>query len=74
MTKLLFDLLLVILYVLNETPIDSYSKLQNTVETAIYGSEFVTACIDTQEVYSEFSVHIENSWRSFLGWNSLDVW
>ena len=74
MTKLLFDLLLVILFLLHEMPIDWYSKLQNTVETAIYGSEFVAACIDTQEVYSEFSVHIENSWRSFLGWNSLDVW
>jgi hypothetical protein len=32
-----------ILYFLNQTPIDWYSKLQATVETATYGSEFVAA-------------------------------
>jgi hypothetical protein len=30
-----------ILHLVNSTPIDWYSKLQNSVETATYGSEFV---------------------------------
>ena len=36
-----------ILHLLNGTPIDWYSKHQDTVETVIYGSEFVAACIAT---------------------------
>ncbi len=32
-----------ILHILNQTPIDSNSKRQGTVETATYGSEFVAA-------------------------------
>lgn len=32
-----------ILHMLNVTPIDWYSKMQATVETATYGSEFVVA-------------------------------
>ena len=37
-----------ILHLLNQTPIDWYSKKQNTVETATYGSEFVAArtCVE----------------------------
>ncbi len=37
-----------ILHMLNQTPIDSYSKFQGTVETATYGSEFVAArtCVE----------------------------
>ncbi len=37
-----------ILHLLNQTPIDWYSKKQATVETATYGSEFVAArtCIE----------------------------
>ena len=37
-----------ILYMMNATPIDWYSKKQATVETATYGSEFVAArtCVD----------------------------
>ena len=31
------------LHFLNQTPIDAYTKRQSTVETAIYGSEFVAA-------------------------------
>ena len=31
------------LHVLNQTPIDAYTKRQSTVETATYGSEFVAA-------------------------------
>jgi len=34
-----------ILHLVNKTPIDWYSKKQATVETAIYGSEFIAACI-----------------------------
>jgi hypothetical protein len=32
-----------ILHMFNKTPIDWFSKRQNTVETATYGSEFVAA-------------------------------
>ena len=35
---------------LNKTPIDWYSKRQNTVKTATYGSEFVTAGIGTKQI------------------------
>ena len=31
------------LYLVNKTPLDWYSKKQATVETATYGSEFVAA-------------------------------
>ena len=31
------------MHFLNQTPIDAYTKRQSTVETAIYGSEFVAA-------------------------------
>lgn len=39
-----------ILHFLNKTPIDWYSKLQSTVETATYGSEFVSAKTCTEQV------------------------
>ena len=39
-----------ILHLLNQTPIDWYSKRQATVETATYGSEFVAARIATDQV------------------------
>ena len=39
-----------ILHVLNQTPIDWYSKKQNTVETATYGSEFMAARIATEQI------------------------
>ena len=32
-----------VLHFLNQTPIDAYTKMQSTVETATYGSEFVAA-------------------------------
>ena len=32
-----------VLHLLNQTPIDAYTKRQSTVETATYGSEFVAA-------------------------------
>ncbi len=37
-----------ILHFINATPIDWFSKRQSTVETATYGSEFVTArtCVE----------------------------
>jgi len=35
---------------LNGTPIDWFSKRQNTVETATYGSEFVAARIATDRI------------------------
>ena len=37
-----------ILHVINKTPFDWYSKKQATVETATYGSEFVSAptCVE----------------------------
>ena len=39
-----------ILHLVNQTPIDWYSKRQATVETATYGSEFVAARIETDQI------------------------
>jgi len=39
-----------ILTLLNQTPIDWYSKRQNTVESATYGSEFVAARIGSDQI------------------------
>ena len=39
-----------ILHLLNGMPIDWYSKRQDTVETATYGSEFVAARIATGQI------------------------
>ena len=39
-----------ILHFLNKTPVDWYSKLQATVETATYGSEFVAARTCTEQI------------------------
>ena len=38
------------LHFVNKTPVDWYSKKQVTVETATYGSEFVTAKTATQQI------------------------
>ena len=39
-----------ILHLINQTPVDWYSKLQSTVETATFGSEFVAARTCTDQV------------------------
>jgi hypothetical protein len=39
-----------ILHLVNETPIDWYSKKQATVETATYGSEFVAARVCIEQI------------------------
>ena len=39
-----------ILHLLNQTPIDWFSKRQATVETATYGSEFMVACIVVDQI------------------------
>ncbi len=39
-----------ILHLINKTPFDWYSKKQAIVETATYGSEFVAACICTDQI------------------------
>lgn len=39
-----------ILHFVNQTPVDWYSKKQNTVETATFGSEFVAARIATEHI------------------------
>jgi Reverse transcriptase (RNA-dependent DNA polymerase) len=39
-----------VLHLLNGTPIDWYSKRQDTVETATYGAEFVAARIATEQI------------------------
>ena len=39
-----------IIHLVNQTPIDWYSKRQATVETATYGSEFVAARIATDQI------------------------
>ena len=38
------------LHFVNKTPVDWYSKKQATVETATYGSEFVTAKTATEQI------------------------
>jgi hypothetical protein len=38
------------IHFINQTPIDSYSKKQATVETATYGSEFVAARTCTEQI------------------------
>jgi hypothetical protein len=40
-----------ILHFLNQTPIEWFSKRQNTVETATFGSEFVAARQCTEQIY-----------------------
>ena len=39
-----------ILHLVNQTPFEWFSKKQNTVETATYGSEFVAAQIATEQI------------------------
>ena len=39
-----------ILHMFNKTPIDTYSKLQSTVETATFGSEYVAARTCTEQI------------------------
>jgi hypothetical protein len=39
-----------VLHLLNQCPIDWFSKKQATVETATYGSEFVAACTCVEQV------------------------
>ncbi len=39
-----------ILHLLNKTPIDTYSKLQATVETATFGSEFIATRTCTEQI------------------------
>ena len=39
-----------ILYFLNQTPVDGYSRKQPTVETSTYGSEFVAAKLAVQQI------------------------
>lgn len=39
-----------ILYFLNKTPVDGFSRKQSTVETSTYGSEFVAAKLAVQQI------------------------
>jgi hypothetical protein len=39
-----------ILYLVNKTPIDWYSKKQATVDTATYGSKFVAARVCVEQI------------------------
>jgi hypothetical protein len=41
---------MVILHFVNQTPVEWFSKQQNTVETATYGSEFVVARTATEQI------------------------
>ena len=50
-----------ILHIINQTPIDCYSKRQATVETATYGSEFVAGRIATDQ-----AIDLRNTLR-YLG-------
>ena len=50
-----------IIHLLNQTPIDWYSKLQATVETATYGSEFVATRICVEQI-----IELRNTLR-YLG-------
>jgi len=57
-----------ILHLVNSTPVDLYSKCQATVETATYGSEFVAACIVTDQV-----IELHNSLH-YLGVKLRAIW
>ena len=50
-----------ILHMANKTPIDWYSKLQSTVETATFGSEYVAARTATEQI-----IDLRNTFR-YLG-------
>ena len=39
-----------IIHLVNQTPVDWFSKRQNNVETATYGSEFMAARIATEQI------------------------
>ena len=39
-----------VIHLLNQTPVDTFSKKQSTVETATYGSEFVAAKHATEQI------------------------
>ena len=39
-----------IIYLLNKTTIEWYSKTQSCVETATYGSEYAATCIRTEHI------------------------
>jgi hypothetical protein len=39
-----------ILHLINQTPVEWFSKRQNTVETATYGLEFVAARLATEQI------------------------
>ena len=39
-----------VLHFLNQTPIDAFSKQQNQVESATYGSEFMTRCQAMEQI------------------------
>ena len=39
-----------ILHLFNKTPLDWWTKKQNTVETSTFGSEFVSARIATEQI------------------------
>ena len=55
----------------NKTPLDWYSKKQNTVETSTYGSEFVAGrtaterAIDNRTMFRYFGVHVKGSTMMF---------
>ena len=50
-----------ILHMANKTPLDWYSKLQSTVETATFGSEYVAARTATEQI-----IDLRNTFR-YLG-------
>ena len=48
-----------IIHLLNKTPIDWFSKRQNTVETATYGSEFVAAWTAVDQIVDlRYTLHM----------------
>ena len=51
-----------ILHVLKQTPTDWFSKLQNQVKSATYGSEFMAACQSIEQII--YLLYIAHAWGS----------
>jgi hypothetical protein len=54
-----------ILHLVDQTPVEWFSKRQKTTETATYGSKFVAACIATEQIKWTFGI-LYGGWEFLL--------
>ena len=66
------------LYLVNATPTHWYTKRQHTVETATFGSEFVTARIATDQIidlrYTLMYLGVPVRAKSYMFWLTTNLW